>query len=104
MACFALRSAGRGHGPARNWAATDVIVLGFDDLADSIELMKEGWIEALAVQQPYEIGKTAVETMVAALQGNGPEEGRDRHLHQDRHQGTPSTKNTKRQTSSLDMI
>lgn len=53
----------------------DVIVLGFDDLADSIELMKEGWIEALAVQQPYEIGKTAVETMVAALQGNGPEEG-----------------------------
>ena len=27
------------------------------------------------MQQPYEIGKTAVETMVAALQGNGPEEG-----------------------------
>lgn len=53
----------------------DVFVLGFDDLADSIELMKEGWIKGLAVQQPYLIGTTAVETMVAAVQGNGPELG-----------------------------
>lgn len=53
----------------------DVFVLGFDDLADSIALMKEGWIQGLAVQQPYEIGRIAVETMVAALQGNGPEPG-----------------------------
>ena len=53
----------------------DVFVLGFDDLEDSVQLLKEGWIKALAVQQPYEIGKTAVETMVAAVQGNGPELG-----------------------------
>ena len=53
----------------------DVLVLGFDDLEDSVQLLKEGWIKALAVQQPYEIGKTAVETMVAAVQGNGPELG-----------------------------
>lgn len=53
----------------------DVFVLGFDDLPDSIELLREGWIKAIAVQQPYEIGYTAVETMVAAVQGNGPEYG-----------------------------
>lgn len=53
----------------------DVFVFGFDDFPDSIELMKEGWIQGLAVQQPYQIGKLAVETMLAAVQGNGPEYG-----------------------------
>lgn len=53
----------------------DVFVFGFDDFPDSIELMKEGWIQGLAVQQPYEIGRIAVETVIAAAQGNGPEFG-----------------------------
>ncbi len=53
----------------------DVFVFGFDDLEDSVALMKEGWIKGLAVQQPYEIGQTAVETMISAVQGNGPEPG-----------------------------
>ena len=53
----------------------EVFIFGFDDFPDSIELMKEGWIQGLAVQQPYEIGRIAVETVIAAAQGNGPELG-----------------------------
>lgn len=53
----------------------DVFVFGFDDLEESVELMNEGWIKGLAVQQPYEIGELAVETMLSAVKGEGPEPG-----------------------------
>lgn len=53
----------------------EVFVFGFDDLEESVELLKEGWMQGLAVQQPYEIGRIAVETMLEAVQGNGPEFG-----------------------------
>lgn len=53
----------------------EVTVIGFDDLEESVQLLKEGVISALLVQQPYEIGRLAVETCVQAAQGNGPAPG-----------------------------
>jgi ribose transport system substrate-binding protein len=52
-----------------------VTIVGFDDLEESIELLKKGVINALIVQQPYEIGFSAVETCVKAVNGEGPAPG-----------------------------
>jgi ribose transport system substrate-binding protein len=47
----------------------DMYMIGFDTLPETIELIKEGKIDATVVQEPYEIGFLAVEKMVDVMNG-----------------------------------
>ena len=43
--------------------------VAFDASADQVQFLKDGVIDALIVQQPYEMGRLAVEYIVKALNG-----------------------------------
>ena len=49
--------------------AGEIKMVAFDADADEIKLLEDGTIDALVVQQPYEMGKIGIEYAVKALDG-----------------------------------
>ncbi len=49
-----------------------VAVLAFDDLPDTIQGVKDGYIDGIMVQRPVTMGKLAVEQLVAQIKGEAP--------------------------------
>ncbi|WP_185956069.1 sugar-binding protein [Melghirimyces algeriensis] len=47
----------------------DVVIIGFDQLPQTLKYLKEGKIEATITQEPYQIGYQSVQSMMALLQG-----------------------------------
>ncbi len=60
---------GAGLAVRNKGLAGKVKIVGFDLLDESIELLREGVIQALIAQKPYLMGKLAVEKLVAACRG-----------------------------------
>jgi len=46
-----------------------VKIVGFDLLDESLDLLRDGVVQALVAQKPYDMGKLAVEKLVAACRG-----------------------------------
>jgi ribose transport system substrate-binding protein len=46
-----------------------VKIVGFDLLDESLALLRGGVVQALIAQKPYDMGKLAVEKLVAACRG-----------------------------------
>jgi ribose transport system substrate-binding protein len=44
-------------------------VFAFDDLPDTIQGVKDGYINGIMVQRPVTMGKLAVESLVAQIKG-----------------------------------
>jgi ribose transport system substrate-binding protein len=54
----------------RNKGLTGTVqIVGFDLLDESLELLRDGVVQALIAQKPYDMGKLAVEKLVAACRG-----------------------------------
>lgn len=49
-----------------------VAVFAFDDLPDTIQGVKDGYINGIMVQRPVTMGKLAVEQLVAQIKGEAP--------------------------------
>lgn len=49
-------------------------IIGFDDMEDTLNYIREGIVDATTVQKPYEMGYLGVELLVQTIEGNGPEE------------------------------
>ncbi len=49
-----------------------VAVFAFDDLPDTIQGVKDGYIDGIMVQRPVTMGKLAVEQLVAQIKGEAP--------------------------------
>lgn len=49
-------------------------IIGFDDMEDTLNYIREGVVDATTVQKPYEMGYLGVELLVQTIEGNGPEE------------------------------
>ncbi|UOF90935.1 substrate-binding domain-containing protein [Fodinisporobacter ferrooxydans] len=56
----------------RNNKNTTCKIFGFDDLPDTIDLLRKGKITAIAVQEPKLMGEIAVEQLVAKIHGKVP--------------------------------
>lgn len=51
-------------------ADREIRVVAFDDLKETLDYMKEGYIDSTIVQQPYQMGYESVELMLEHLSGN----------------------------------
>jgi ribose transport system substrate-binding protein len=60
---------GAGQALINSGLAGKVKHVAFDAAADQVTFLKDGVIDALVVQQPYEMGRLAVEYIVKALDG-----------------------------------
>ncbi|KAB8137728.1 sugar ABC transporter substrate-binding protein [Gracilibacillus oryzae] len=70
----ALDGIGIAHAAASlNIAKDDLYVIGFDTLPENIELMKQGMIDVLIGQKPYEMGYRSIELMLGMLNGKSIE-------------------------------
>lgn len=49
-------------------------IIGFDDMADTLQYIRDGVVDATTVQKPYQMGYLGVELLVQAIEGNGPAE------------------------------
>lgn len=49
-------------------------IIGFDDMADTLQYIREEVVDATIVQKPYRMGYLGVELLVWAIEGNGPSE------------------------------
>lgn len=49
-------------------------LVGFDDLEDTLNYVRDGVVDATIVQQPYQMGYLGVELLVQILEGNAPAE------------------------------
>lgn len=58
----------------------DIIVVGFDGNEDAITSVEEGGLDATVAQQPYEMGKIAVDTIFEFFSGTSVEEQIDSPL------------------------
>ncbi len=47
-------------------------VFAFDDLPDTLKGVKEGYIQGIMVQRPVTMGRLAVESLLAQIEGKGP--------------------------------
>lgn len=68
---FAAEGAATGLRQAN--ASGRVKIVGFDAGPVQVEQLEQGAVQALIAQKPYEIGVTAVENVVASMNGDEPE-------------------------------
>lgn len=54
---------------AKSMHRTDVRIIGFDDLPETLKAIRNGEIEATVVQEPYDMGKTSVKLLNDYFQG-----------------------------------
>ncbi len=54
--------------------AGEVALVGFDDLDDTLQYIRDGVVYATAVQRPFEMGRLGVELLVQIVEGNAPAE------------------------------
>ncbi|GAE29679.1 sugar-binding protein [Halalkalibacter hemicellulosilyticus] len=47
----------------------NIFVIGFDILPDTLDLIRDGSIDATVVQEPYEMGYRSIEVMLSLVQG-----------------------------------
>ncbi|SDY02973.1 ribose transport system substrate-binding protein [Evansella caseinilytica] len=66
----ALDSLGISEGIKKMNAARQIRVYAFDDLEETVALLKAGEIHAIMKQEPYEMGYTGVHSLIALIQGN----------------------------------
>ncbi len=52
----------------------DYCIIGFDDMEDTLQYIRDGVVDATTVQKPYEMGYLGVELLVQTIEGNGPAE------------------------------
>ena len=76
-----------------------VKIVGFDAEPDQITALKQGTVQALIAQHPYDIGTNAVDQAYAALTGK-PTTREDRHQVHHHHAGQPSRRRRARQRST----
>ncbi|WP_339206170.1 sugar-binding protein [Bacillus sp. FSL W8-1143] len=69
----ALDGAGIIQATAQYQSSTDIYVLAFDTLPDTIQALDDGEIDAVVVQHPYEMGYQAVESLVRLQKGEKEE-------------------------------
>lgn len=49
-------------------------IIGFDDMEDTLNYIREGIVDATTVQKPYQMGYLGVELLVQTIEGTGPDE------------------------------
>jgi ribose transport system substrate-binding protein len=60
---------GVGRAISEMGKSDSIAVVGVDSSAEEVELLKEGAIDAMVVQDPFNMGYTAVKTAIAAAHG-----------------------------------
>ena len=69
FATFNRGALGAAQAVVNKGKAQDIKIVAFDADPDEIKLLEDGTIDALIVQQPFEMGKLGIEYAIKAING-----------------------------------
>lgn len=74
LKCIYATNEGGALGAAQAVQDKEITVIGFDSSDDEIRYLKDGWIQGMMVQNPFNMGYLGVRNIYKAMQGKKPEE------------------------------